>query len=251
MSIAVARAGGDTSGEAIDRALSDPLTLDLVLNEGGWFARFLEDRGPLLPSDEALLATSWALVDRTIFELLTVRRGAGMTVKDLRTAEEMEVRERTFSNHASAGMLVCARAVPDGNEHQFLGGLFNVRTGTEAALLDLLDEADPEAIAAWAAALDRPPVLLTRENEPSIMCKAVIGVPDEQSAAPGPRRQFRSWLGRQLGRAVRTGAGRVHRQSDYAIGGFATDGRDQQRGTNGPSSRRIDKRDPSAGGPRR
>ena len=88
------------------------------------------------------------LVDRTIFELLTVRRGAGMTVKDLRTAEEMEVRERTFSNHASAGMLVCARAVPDGDEHQFLGGLFNVRTGTEAALLDLLDEADPEAIAA-------------------------------------------------------------------------------------------------------
>jgi SEC-C motif len=182
MSIAVARAGGDTSGEAIDRALSDPLTLDLVLNEGGWFARFLEDRGPLLPSDEALLAASWAMVDRTIFELLTVRRGAGMTVKDLRTAEELEVRERTFSNHASAGMLVCARAVPDGNEHQFLGGLFNVRTGTEAALLDLLDEADPEAIAAWVAALDRPPVLLTRENEPSVVCKAVIGVPDEQRA---------------------------------------------------------------------
>ena len=182
MSIAVARAGGDTSGEAIDRALSDPLTLDLVLNEGGWFARFLEDG---LPAERRSSAGCFVgLVDRTIFELLTVRRGTGMTVKDLRTAEEMEVRERTFSNHASAGMLVCARAVPDGDEHQFLGGLFNVRTGTEAALLDLLDEADPEAIAAWVAALDRPPVLLTRENEPCIMCKAVIGVPDEQS----PRR---------------------------------------------------------------
>ena len=206
---------------------------------------------PLLPSDEALLAASWALVDRTIFELLTVRRGAGMTVKDLRTAEEMEVRERTFSNHASAGMLVCARAVPDGKEHQFLGGLFNVRTGTEAALLDLLDEADPEAIAAWVAALDRPPVLLTRENEPSIMCKAVIRVPDEQRPPPCPRRQLRSRVGRELGRAVRTGAGRVHRQSDYAFGGCPTDGRDQQRGTHGPRSRCIGERHPSAGGPRR
>jgi hypothetical protein len=178
LSIAAARADGDTSAEGMGRALSDPLTLDLVLNEGGWFEKFLEDRGPLLPSDEALLAVSWALVDRTIFEILSVRPGAGVTVKDLRTAEELEVRERTFSRQASPGVLVCARAVPDGQGHQFLGGLFNVRTGTEAALLDLLDEADPEAIAAWAGALDRPPVLLTRESEPTVLCKAVIQVPD-------------------------------------------------------------------------
>ena len=152
--IAVARAGGGTSEAAISRALSDPLTLDLVLNEGGWFEMFLADRGSLLPSDEALLASAWALVDRTIFEVLSVGPGKGVIVKDLRSAEEIEVRERTFSKQAFPGMLLCARAVPDGQGHQFLGGLFIVRTGTEAALLELLDEADPEAIAAWAATLD-------------------------------------------------------------------------------------------------
>jgi hypothetical protein len=155
LDIAVARADGDASTGGIKRALSDPLTLDLVLHEGGWFERFLEDRGPLLPRDEALLASSWALVDRTIFELLSVRPGEGVRVKDLRSTEEIEVRERTFSKQAIPGMLVCARAVPDGQGRQFLGGLFYVRTGTETALFDLLDEADAEAIAAWAGALDR------------------------------------------------------------------------------------------------
>jgi SEC-C motif len=154
LDIAVARAGGGTSEADISRALSDPLTVDLVLNEGGWFEMFLEDRGSLLPSDEALLASAWTLVDRTIFEVLSVRPGEGVLVKDLRSAEEIEVRERTFSKRAFPGMHLCARAVPDGQSHQFLGGLFIVRTGTEAALLELLDEADPEAIAAWAAALD-------------------------------------------------------------------------------------------------
>jgi hypothetical protein len=193
--VAVARAGGDTSEEAIGQALSDPLTLDLVLNEGGWFERFLEDRGPLLPGDEALLAASWALVDRTIYELLSVRPGAGVTAKDLRTAEEIEVREQTFSRQASPGMMVCARAVPDGEGHQFLGGLFNVRVGTEAALLDLLDEADPEAIAAWAAALDRPPVLITREREPTVLCQAVIQAVDEPLARQVLDRHYRAGEG--------------------------------------------------------
>ena len=49
-------------------------------------------------------------------------------------------------------------------------------------MLDLLDEADPEAIAAWAAALDRPPVLITREREPTVLCQAVVQVGDEPLA---------------------------------------------------------------------
>ena len=54
--------------------------------------------------------------------------------------------------------------------------------GTEAALLDLLDEADPEAIAEWVADLKRPPVLITREREPTVLCKAVVEVPDQALA---------------------------------------------------------------------
>ncbi|MGH9106091.1 MAG: SEC-C metal-binding domain-containing protein, partial [Acidimicrobiales bacterium] len=171
--VATARADGRSDEKAMAKAFSDPLTLDLVLAEGGWFERFLHERGPLLPDDEALLATSWAMVDRTIYEVVSVRPGTGVTVKDLRSAEEVDVRERTFSQEASPGVLVCARAVPDGEGHQFIGGVFDVRAGTEAQLLDLLDEGDPEAIAAWVARLERPPVLRTREWDESCPTNAM------------------------------------------------------------------------------
>ena len=95
-------------------------------------------------------------MDRSVYEVIAVHPGSSVTVKDLRSAEETEVRERTFSKEAFPGLVVCARVVPDGDGHQFLGGLFKVTPGTETALLDLLDEADPEAIASWAAAHDRP-----------------------------------------------------------------------------------------------
>lgn len=50
----------------IGEALADPIVLDAVLTEGGWFEQFLTDRGPLLPDDEALLGVAWLQVPRTI-----------------------------------------------------------------------------------------------------------------------------------------------------------------------------------------
>jgi hypothetical protein len=61
----------------------------------------------------------------------------------------LDVRERAFSTQATVGMLVCSRVVPDGQTHQLVGGILPVRAGGEADLLDLLDEADPVAIAEW------------------------------------------------------------------------------------------------------
>ncbi|MBW3640068.1 MAG: SEC-C domain-containing protein [Actinobacteria bacterium] len=39
--------------DSVLEALEDPLVLDVVLHEGGWFDRFLADRGALLPEDES------------------------------------------------------------------------------------------------------------------------------------------------------------------------------------------------------
>jgi hypothetical protein len=182
LAVASARVDGDMSDKGMERALADPLTLDLVLVEGGWFERFVEERSGLLPDDEALLAASWALVDRTVYEVVSVRPGSGLTVKDLRSAEDVEVRERSFSNQAVPGMLICGRAVPDGVGHQFVGAVFPVRAGTEANLLDLLDDGDPEQIAAWVARLERPPTLQTREGEATVMCEAVLLLPAPDQA---------------------------------------------------------------------
>lgn len=178
MTLAWARAVDDDDDDAVLAALQDPIVIDAALTEGGWFALFLEDRGPLLPDDEALLAQAWALVPRTVYEVLEVDPGRGLRVRDLATGDRIDVSERTFSGQASAGTFVCGRAVPDGEGHQFVGALFPVAPGTETTVLDLCDEGDPEAICEHVAGLHRPPVLTTREGEPLLACTAVLEVAD-------------------------------------------------------------------------
>lgn len=153
---AEARAGDPYDVEAMDEAFADPLVTDVVLHEGGWFDRFRTDRGPLLPADEALLTQGWTIVARTVYEVLDARPGAGVTVRDLRTGDRLEVRERTLRPQAGMGQLVCGRAVPDGETHQFVGGLFLVAPGTKAVLLDLLDGGDGLELLSYVADLSRP-----------------------------------------------------------------------------------------------
>ncbi|MGH3900112.1 MAG: SEC-C domain-containing protein [Pseudonocardiaceae bacterium] len=163
---AAARAVDPSGEDALYDALDDPLVIDVVLHEGGWFDRFLTERGALLPADEALLARTWTLVDRTVYEVVEVRPGAGVGVRDLRTGDVFDVRERSFSRQARRGSLVCARAVPDGESHQFVGGIFEVAPGTERAVLDLLDERDGLALLAYVADLHRPPVIVGPDGRP-------------------------------------------------------------------------------------
>ena len=102
-------------------ALADPLVLDAVLFEGGAFAEFVQMRGSLLPDDERLLAEQWLLVDRSVFEVEQVHRGHGVTVRDVRTGDTHDVRERAASRQLKPGQLVCARVVPAGDTMQFFG----------------------------------------------------------------------------------------------------------------------------------
>jgi hypothetical protein len=180
--VAESRALDPADPDSLAEAFSDPLVLDLVLTEGGWFERFLDERGPLLPDDEALLARSWTLVDRSVFEVTDVRPGEGMTLVNLVDGEPVEVRERTLSNQVSVGMLCCARVVPDGVTHQFVGGIFGVRVGEEARVLDLCEAGDPFAIARWVADSHRPPVVTTREGEQMVQCRVVLEVRDAEAA---------------------------------------------------------------------
>lgn len=152
---AVVRMG---TGEDLERAVADPLTVDVVLHEEGWFARFLRDRGPLLPEDEARLGASWPAVDRSVYEVLAVRPGGGLDLRDLRTGDPLAVTDRTAGRAVPVGTLLCARAVPDGGPgHQLVGGVLVVPPGRERGLLALLDEGTGEDLLAWAAAREAPP----------------------------------------------------------------------------------------------
>lgn len=170
------------SREALAEALADPLVLETVLHEGGWFERFLADRGPLLPDDEAMLARSWTLLERSVHEVLDVRAGQGLVVRDLRTGDRHEVRERSLSRQVTGGALVCARVVPDGETHQLIGGVFGVAPGTEAGLLEVLDRRDGYALLHHVSRLHRPPELVTTDGEPIVDCRAELEVPDPAQA---------------------------------------------------------------------
>ena len=164
--------------DGVRAAVEDPLTLDVVLHESGWFDRFLDERGALLPDDEVLLLRAWTLVPRTVYEVVATRPGVGLTVKDLSTGEELEVRERTFSRTARSGARVCARAVPDGLTHQFVGGLFAVPPGREIELMALLEDGDGLDLLSYVAALHRR-VVVGPDGQ-------VLDLPQDLLAGPAP-----------------------------------------------------------------
>jgi len=177
-----ARAVDPTDRASVAEAFEDPIVIDAALTEGGWFERFLADRGPLLPEDESLLAATWLLVDRTVYEIDEVRRDEGFTVRDVRTGDRLAVRELSMSRRLSPGVMVCGRAVPDSESHQFIGSVFAVDVGRVNEVLELCDRRDPHALCRHVAARHRPPRIVTREGEPIVACTAKLRVPDPRSA---------------------------------------------------------------------
>jgi hypothetical protein len=113
--------------------------VDAALSEGGWFAMFLAERGPLLPADEAELAASWSAVRRSVYEVEGIRFGEGATLRDLRSGDRVDVR-LPAGERPGMGELVLARALPDGSgSRHLLAGAIVVPRGTERDLLEQLD----------------------------------------------------------------------------------------------------------------
>jgi len=165
--------------DALAAALADPLVLDAVLFEGGAFAEFLEVRGSLLPDDERLLAQQWLLVERSVFEVEQVRRGQGVTVRDVRTGDTHEVVERTASRQLQPGQLVCARVVPAGEVRVFFGGIEPIALHERDPLIELLDdEPDPVTLVAQLTRRFAPPTLVNTEGDPLAICEAGVRVGD-------------------------------------------------------------------------
>lgn len=172
--------------DALVRALGDGLVFDAVLFEGGAFADFLATRGSLLPDDERLLAGQWLLVARSVHEVLAVTRGQGFTLRDVRTGDVHQVRERTASTQVKVGQFYCGRVVPAGDTMQIFGGMEPVSLGERDKLIALLDD-DPEPVELVAALSRRfaPPVLQNTEGESLMICDATLRVDDPAALARG------------------------------------------------------------------
>jgi tetratricopeptide (TPR) repeat protein len=168
--------------EAVDAGIADDLVIDVVLFEGGAFAEFLEARGHLLPDDERLLAEQWLLVDRSVFEVNSVKPGVSVTARDVRSGETHDVVSRTASRHLKSGQLICARLVPVGDDSmQFFGGIEPIALHERDPLIELLD-AEPDPVELMAALSRRfAPVTLTNtEGDPLAICAATVRVSDPE-----------------------------------------------------------------------
>lgn len=144
--------------EVLD-GLSDPAVLEVVPNE----LLGLDDDPERLRTTGALAQRLLAAASRPTQQAvahwltaLVAERRLEVIEADSSGRKFKACREHTFSQQARLGGLVCARAVPDGESHQFIGGIFAVAPGIERALLDLLDDRDGLALLAYVAELHRP-----------------------------------------------------------------------------------------------
>jgi tetratricopeptide (TPR) repeat protein len=191
-SVAEERTAYADDDEAIDEMGRDPLVGDAVLFEGGAFAEFLAVRGDLLPADERLLGEQWLLVDRSVYEVAAVRRGAGLTLRDLRTGDVHDVQERLGGGQLRTGQLICARVVPAGDTMQIFGGIDPVRLDQRDTLLDLLDrEPEPEEVVAFLTRRFAPPTLVTSDQDRIVIHDAVLAPSDSVALIAALDRTYR------------------------------------------------------------
>jgi hypothetical protein len=163
----------------------DPLMADAVLTEGGRFREWLDERGALLPSDEALLAEQWALIDRSVFEVTEVRLDEGMTVRDVRTGDVIDVQERLGTHDLDIGRYILARPLPTGSgAHQFFGGITIVRDPMLDRFIQLLDEGpEPAQLMLLVAEAEAPPTMVNRDGDATVFCETTWEVVDTDVAA--------------------------------------------------------------------
>ena len=179
------RAAYSGTPEALDRALhDDPLVVDVVLFEGGAFEEFLAVRGHLLPDDERLLAGQWLLAERSVYEVVALRPGEGMTMRDVRTGDVHEVREHSAGTMVGVGEFYCGRIVPVGDTMRIFGGMEPLSLVERDQLVTILDdEPDPLDLVAVLSRRFAPPVLNNTEGEPMLLCDATLQVADPEALA--------------------------------------------------------------------
>lgn len=174
LELAVSRAQAVPSG--MMAALGALLVSDLALMECGQFARFVEERGCLLPDDELLLAQQWLLNERSLWEVTEVRPTRGLTLRDLRTGDVRDVDEKTASRTLKVNDLVACRVMPAGDSWQIFGGAEPVPMRFRDQTLTALDTREAFAI---LDALNLPylrPKLANRDSDAFVFHETLVRI---------------------------------------------------------------------------
>ncbi|MEZ5255686.1 MAG: SEC-C domain-containing protein [Ilumatobacteraceae bacterium] len=146
--LAEARALDPSDENSVAEAFADPIVVDTAMAEGGWWQRFLDARGPLLPEDERSLAESWLPIERTVHEL-TASAGPTVTLRPVDADETCSVVAPAVADRAHPGEYVCARVVPVGDELRILGGAFVVPPDEVELVTSLCRDRDAFGLCDW------------------------------------------------------------------------------------------------------
>lgn len=185
MPIVEARAGDAHDTERLLDALRDPLVVDLGLFDAGLLAAFLEERGALLPADEAALARQWAGVARRVYDVVDRASHGSLTLADVAGGGRLEpVRPPPDDPPPPRpGEVVFARVLPAEGGWLLAGGVVAVPAEQRETLAAWLDEVpDARAQAARVAELEGVTEPTTLDGEPLALRRAVYQVADVDAA---------------------------------------------------------------------
>lgn len=148
----VRRLAGDTTDHA-----HLMFCLDLAIFPGGLVDRFLAARGQWLRPDERDLIDRWRAVPITLYEVVEVRRDAGVTLRALPGGAPVHVADRLFSTCVTRHQLFCGRLLHDDSSPRILALPVVVARNRCHALLNLLAAApSAEGIASFlSSGIDR------------------------------------------------------------------------------------------------
>ncbi len=177
---AVRRASGHDAFFMVD-LLDSELVADLALCEAGVFDDFLSDRYAMLPDDEALLAGSWQLVDRTLFEIERVQADR-LALRDVRTAERLTVTNTHPSDRTRPGLLLLGRPLPVEDTWRAYSGFVPVGGPLVDELLAVLDDPDPFDLAELIGRCLAPPAMSNTDGEPLVFHQLTYRLPDPARA---------------------------------------------------------------------
>ncbi|MFC9786382.1 SEC-C metal-binding domain-containing protein [Rhodococcus sp. NPDC127528] len=134
----------DDSEDATIAALEGGLVIDAALFEGGVLEQFLARRAQVLPEAELELARQWLAGRRGLYEVTAVTSGRSLTLREVTSAETVEVVDAVAGDNFAVGSLVCARLLPTGESIRAFGGIEPVDPRYRGELMELCGSAETE-----------------------------------------------------------------------------------------------------------
>jgi hypothetical protein len=212
----IEEASGRSAGFLLHLVDSE-LTADLVLCEAGVFEDFVRERHELLPDDEALLAASWQLVERSLFEVEGLRHDE-LDLRDLRTGDRITVSNVTPSDRTTIGTRLLGRPLPVEGAWRALSGFIPVGALVDE-VLDVLDDPDPFVVADLTGRLLAPPRIQNTDGQDLVFHEVTYALADRGAAWDAFRASTLDWDGDTTFSLLRSTAS----QSDTVIATFELD----------------------------